>query len=299
MSGDSTTRPVNPVSPGERFGFVYEINMLRCIFCALCVEACPTEAITMTLALRDVDLESRRRHLHQERASDAPRRFGARTCSPTTRWPSIPNWKRPTAGFGPPLPAVSPPTKASSRGRGLPGSASWDPEPTQDEIDRDASLASRLEPASLGLPWLNSFVFSAPDGRGGVRSSGCFSPVIRARNPVYAAMGLLATLFSMAVLYVLNLAHFVAAVQIIVYAGAVMTLFLFVIMLIGVDKAEDLSETIPHQRRLAHGAGFGGGRHRRRPRRSGSVLLGAGGLEPGRPAGDQRDRPGHSRAAVR
>lgn len=38
----------NPVSPGERFGFVYEINMLRCIFCALCVEACPTEAITMT-----------------------------------------------------------------------------------------------------------------------------------------------------------------------------------------------------------------------------------------------------------
>lgn len=37
-----------PVSPGERFGFVYEINMLRCVFCAMCVEACPTEAITMT-----------------------------------------------------------------------------------------------------------------------------------------------------------------------------------------------------------------------------------------------------------
>jgi len=38
----------DPVSPGERFGFVYEINMLRCVFCAMCVEACPTEAITMT-----------------------------------------------------------------------------------------------------------------------------------------------------------------------------------------------------------------------------------------------------------
>ncbi len=38
----------DPVSPGERFGFVYEINMLRCIFCAVCVEACPTGAITMT-----------------------------------------------------------------------------------------------------------------------------------------------------------------------------------------------------------------------------------------------------------
>ena len=40
--------PDDPVSPGERFGFVYEINMLRCIFCGMCVEACPTEAITMT-----------------------------------------------------------------------------------------------------------------------------------------------------------------------------------------------------------------------------------------------------------
>jgi NADH-quinone oxidoreductase subunit I len=37
-----------PVSPGERFGFVYEINYLRCIHCDLCVEACPTEAITET-----------------------------------------------------------------------------------------------------------------------------------------------------------------------------------------------------------------------------------------------------------
>jgi len=40
--------PEAPVSPGERFGYVYEINFLRCIFCGLCVEACPTTAITMT-----------------------------------------------------------------------------------------------------------------------------------------------------------------------------------------------------------------------------------------------------------
>jgi len=38
--------PENPTSPGERFGFVYEINYLRCIHCDMCVEACPTEAIT-------------------------------------------------------------------------------------------------------------------------------------------------------------------------------------------------------------------------------------------------------------
>ncbi|MBX7070974.1 MAG: NADH-quinone oxidoreductase subunit I [Microthrixaceae bacterium] len=40
--------PESPTSPGERFGFVYEINYLRCIHCDLCVEACPTEAITET-----------------------------------------------------------------------------------------------------------------------------------------------------------------------------------------------------------------------------------------------------------
>ena len=38
--------PADPTSPGERYGFVYEINYLRCIHCDLCVEACPTEAIT-------------------------------------------------------------------------------------------------------------------------------------------------------------------------------------------------------------------------------------------------------------
>lgn len=38
--------PANPVSPGERYGYVYEINYLRCIHCDMCVEACPTQAIT-------------------------------------------------------------------------------------------------------------------------------------------------------------------------------------------------------------------------------------------------------------
>lgn len=72
--------------------------------------------------------------------------------------------------------------------------------------------------------------------------------VVAARNPVYSAMGLMGTLFSVAVLYVVQLAHLVAAVQVIVYAGAVLTLFLFVIMLIGVDKTEDREERLPHQR---------------------------------------------------
>ena len=74
--------------------------------------------------------------------------------------------------------------------------------------------------------------------------------VVFAKNAVRSAMGLILTLLSLAVLYVVHLAHFVAAVQVIVYAGAVMTLFLFVIMLIGVDRAEDLTEHLPGQRLL-------------------------------------------------
>ncbi len=81
--------------------------------------------------------------------------------------------------------------------------------------------------------------------------------MVAARNPVYSAMGLLMTMFSIAVFYVLNDAHFVAAVQVIIYAGAVMTLFLFVIMLIGVDRDEDQTEQLPFQRLLALVLGLG------------------------------------------
>jgi len=74
-------------------------------------------------------------------------------------------------------------------------------------------------------------------------------------NPVHGALGLMATMLSSAVFYVVNSGHFIAAVQVVVYAGAVMTLFLFVIMLIGVDQAENLEERLPFQRQLALGLG--------------------------------------------
>ena len=58
--------------------------------------------------------------------------------------------------------------------------------------------------------------------------------VIFAKNPVHNAMGLVMTLVSLAIIYITLNATFVAMVQMLVYAGAVMTLFLFVIMMIGV-----------------------------------------------------------------
>ena len=76
--------------------------------------------------------------------------------------------------------------------------------------------------------------------------------VIALRNPVHAALGLVLTLFGVAVQFVAMEAHFLAAVQVIVYAGAIVVLFLFVIMLLGVDRAIDLSiEPISVQRPLA------------------------------------------------
>jgi NADH-quinone oxidoreductase subunit J len=62
--------------------------------------------------------------------------------------------------------------------------------------------------------------------------------VVFSRNPVHAALMLVMTLFGVAVLFVEQEAHFLAAVQVIVYAGAIVVLFLFVIMLLGVDKQE-------------------------------------------------------------
>ena len=76
--------------------------------------------------------------------------------------------------------------------------------------------------------------------------------VLVARNPVHAALFLVQTLFGVAVLFVLLDATFLAAVQVIVYAGAVVIPFLFVIMLLGVDRAEDLGiEPIVGQRSVA------------------------------------------------
>jgi NADH-quinone oxidoreductase subunit J len=68
--------------------------------------------------------------------------------------------------------------------------------------------------------------------------------VIWFRNPVHSALSLVATLFGVAVLFLNMNAQFLAAVQVIVYTGAIVVLILFVIMLLGVDVEDDL-ETEP------------------------------------------------------
>src|SRR5919108_2435356 len=86
----------------------------------------------------------------------------------------------------------------------------------------------------------------------GALSVGGALGVVIGRNPVHSALMLVMTLFGIAVLFVAQGAHFLAAVQVIVYAGAIVVLFLFVIMLLGVDRSEDVRvEPLIAQRPLA------------------------------------------------
>jgi NADH-quinone oxidoreductase subunit J len=83
--------------------------------------------------------------------------------------------------------------------------------------------------------------------------------VVMAANAVYSAMSLAITMIVLAVFYMIEDAVFLGVVQIVVYTGAVMMLFLFVLMLIGVDSAESLVETLRGQRVAAVVAGLGFG----------------------------------------
>lgn len=74
--------------------------------------------------------------------------------------------------------------------------------------------------------------------------------VIAMRNPFYAVLALIVHLFSLAVLFLLLTAAFVAAAQVVVYAGAVMVLYVFVVAYVG-GGGESAWEPIPGQRLLA------------------------------------------------
>jgi NADH-quinone oxidoreductase subunit I len=123
-----------PVSPGERFGFVYEINMLRCIFCALCVEACPTEAITMT-HLFEMSTTNRqdaiytRDELLMERDGSVPHMFPNDKLANQDELKVADGWVRATA------PSGSAAYEGVQMWQGTPGPASWDAEPDQDTRD--------------------------------------------------------------------------------------------------------------------------------------------------------------------
>ncbi len=78
-----------------------------------------------------------------------------------------------------------------------------------------------------------------------------------ARKAVHAAMGVIVVMISLAILYIAQDAPFLGVVQVVVYTGAVMMLFLFVLMLVGVDASDSLVETISGQRWIGVLLGLG------------------------------------------
>jgi NADH-quinone oxidoreductase subunit J len=81
--------------------------------------------------------------------------------------------------------------------------------------------------------------------------------MVLSRKAVHSALWIALTMINLAVLYVANSAPFLGMVQVIVYTGAVMMLFLFVIMVVGVDASDSLIETIKGQRLAAILMGLG------------------------------------------
>ncbi len=84
--------------------------------------------------------------------------------------------------------------------------------------------------------------------------------MVAARNAVHSALWLVLTMLSLGVFYVLQAGPFIGMVQIIVYTGAIMMLFLFVLMLVGRDASDSLIETLRGQRvaAIVLGVGFAG-----------------------------------------
>ena len=238
--------PDDPTSPGERFGFVYEINYLRCIHCDLCVEACPTEAITES-KLFEFSFTNRQDAIYtKSRAASSTTTASRSRCRGRTgaraRTLHTSGWMRATSPSGD-ADFVGEVGWSGELGYGVRARrASPEPSTRRPRRRRRARSDGAVRLHRRRRRW---------------SSVGAVGVVVRS-HPVHAALSLVLTLFGVAVLFVAQDAHFLAAVQVIVYAGAIVVLFLFVIMLLGVDRAEDLRiEPIKVQRPLAVIVGVG------------------------------------------
>ena len=199
-------------SPGERYGRVYQINYLRCIGCGLCIEACPTRALTMT---NDYEMADDNR---------ADLIWGKdKLLAPLRR------------GMLPPPHAMAPGSTDEDYYRG-------NIKPITEDRARDDRATSRRCAADAAghTSTTEAVVFWV---LGAVAVIGAIG-VVAAPKAVYSAMFLASTMIALAVLYIAQDALFLGVVQVVVYTGAVMMLFLFVLMLIGVDSSESLVETI-------------------------------------------------------
>ena len=198
-----TTPRTERFSPGERYGRVYQINYLRCIGCGLCIEACPTRALTMTNDYEMAD-DNRADLIYGKDKLLAPLQ-----------------------------PGMQPPPHPMAQG-------TTDDDYYLRQHHRRSALTTESRSSRFTL--LAAEAVTAPPRRGGHvlgagrgRGGGAVG-VVAAPKAVYSAIFLAITMICLAVLYMTQDALFLGVVQVVVYTGAVMMLFLFVLMLIGVDS---------------------------------------------------------------
>jgi NADH-quinone oxidoreductase subunit J len=104
--------------------------------------------------------------------------------------------------------------------------------------------------------------------------------VVAAPNPIYSVLSLIASFLGLAGLYLSLNAEFIAAVQVIIYAGAIMVLFLFVIMLLNLGREERVPLRMPVQKLFGTIAGVAIFATLLKVIQSGPVLTGAKGIYP-------------------
>ena len=199
-------------SPGERYGRVYQINYLRCIFCGLCIEACPTRALTMTHEFELAD-SSRESLIFTKAELLGPLTEGM-VEAPHPMYPGLHR-------------------HGLLRRQGHPRRARRSSAAFGGGSRREQHLQRR------GRPVLDP----RPDHRD--RRA---RPSSGRRRPCTRRCWMAVVMVNLAMFFAVQSAPFLAVAQVVVYTGAVMMLFLFVLMLIGVDSSDSLVETIRGQR---------------------------------------------------
>ena len=283
--GDNTE--TERYSPGERYGAVYQINYLRCIFCGLCIEACPTRSLTMSNEY-ELALDNRQELIYTKEQLMAPLLPGMEAPPHPMRLGDDEKDYY-TVESQAPLQHGEPMSAANVAGKPITGTAV--------EVGRhhwlSATLLAAGELAHGTVPLGEAIAFWV---LGPVSLAGAIGTVLL-RNAIHSALSLVATMMSLGTFYLIEQGPFLGLVQIIVYTGAIMILFLFVLMLVGRDSSDSLVETLRGQRWAA--ALFGVGfallvAHRRRTRGRGHQTGRPGRAERGRVSNVNVDR----RAAV-
>ena len=214
---DDTEGGPDGFSPGERYGRVYQINYLRCIFCGLCIEACPTRALTMTNVYELAD-NNRADLIYTKDQLLAPLQQGM-------------------------LPPPFPMADGMGGARLLPREGLLGHRRSA-RAYVEAHTRDRRRGGDLVTGTGEQVMFWVLGPLAVLASLG----LLFARKAVHAALGVALTMIILGVFYIAQDADFLGVIQIFVYTGAVIMLFLFVVMLIGVDSSDSLVETIGGQR---------------------------------------------------